>query len=183
MPESAQHPSPRISLVAALARNRVIGRGNAIPWHLPEDLKRFKRITLGHAVIMGRKTFDSIMEALGKPLPGRRNIVISRSGPGAAAQTDAQKLPQEGVVICRSLDEALEAAKDSTEVFVIGGAQIYALALARADRLHLTEIDADIEGDTLFPEIDPAQFSESSREAGPASEFHYDFVIYDRRRN
>lgn len=129
----------RVSIIAALGRNRELGKDNQLLWHIPDDLKRFKRLTLGHPVIMGRKTFDSI----GKPLPGRPNIVVTRDAAWA----------REGVCIAHSIDEALESAKslDSAEVFVIGGAQIYEQALPYADKLYLTIIDDEKEGDVFFP--------------------------------
>ena len=167
-------PMPGVSLLAALARNRVIGRDNAIPWHLPEDLKRFKQLTLGHAVIMGRKTFDSIIETTGKPLPGRDNIVITRSRGWAHA----------GCRVAHSLEEALAAVASAKQAFVIGGAEIYALALPLADRLYFTEIDAEFEGDALFPEFDRTQWREVSRESrrvDGAGGFGYHFVVYERR--
>jgi dihydrofolate reductase len=151
-----------ISLVAAHARNRVIGAGNRLPWHLPEDLPRFKRLTMGAPVIMGRKTHESI----GKVLPGRRNIVVTR-------QTGARF---EGCEVAGSLEAALALAADAPEVFVIGGAELYRLALPRADRLYLTLIDADYAGDAFFPEIDPAEWRETSRE--PRAGFA--FVTYQR---
>lgn len=159
----------RVAIVAALARNRAIGRDNAMPWRLPEDLKRFKRLTMGHAVIMGRKTFESI----GTPLVGRNNIVITRS----------REWSPSGCVVAHSLESALAAAGDSQETFVIGGAQIYALALLHAQRLHLTEIDRDFEGDAFFPDYDRSRWREVSRErhtsSGPDG-FDYAFVEYDR---
>jgi dihydrofolate reductase len=131
-----------VSLIAALARNRVIGRENQLPWRLPEDLKRFKALTMGHPVLMGRKTSESI----GKPLPGRLNLVVSRAG--------------------LSFDDALSKARDSgtDELFVIGGAQIYEKALPLADRMYLTLIDSDVEGDAYFPQWDPGEFRETARE-------------------
>jgi dihydrofolate reductase len=153
---------PVISLVAAHARNRVIGAGNRLPWHLPEDLPRFKRLTMGAPVIMGRKTHESI----GKALPGRRNIVVTRR-PGATWA---------GCEVAGSLDAALALAGDVPEVFVIGGAELYRLALPHADRLYLTLIDADYAGDAFFPEIDPTQWRETARE--PRAGFA--FVTYQR---
>jgi|SRR5262245_3467575 len=155
---------PIVSLVAALARNRVIGAGNRLPWRLPEDLKRFKRLTMGAPVIMGRKTHDSI----GRPLPGRRNIVVTGQ-PGAR---------WEGCEAAHSLDDAIALAGDAPEVFVIGGAELYRLALPRADRLYLTLIDADHEGDTFFPAFDPADWRETAREPGAG----FAFVTYQRAR-
>ncbi len=132
--------NPRISIIAAVAANRVIGNKNELIWHLPEDLKRFKNLTTGHPIIMGRKTFESI----GRPLPGRENIVIT-------SQEDYQP---EGVTVVHSLMEALILAPelDSEEVFVIGGGRVYAEALGFADRLYLTVLDQEFEGDTIFPD-------------------------------
>jgi len=162
--------SPRITIVAALARNRIIGRGGALPWHIPDDLRRFRQLTLGHPVIMGRRTYESI----GRPLPGRDNIVVSRSGRFAAP----------GCRVAHGLEDAIAAAAPAARVFVIGGAEIYALALPAADRLELTEIDAEFEGDALFPEYDRAGWLETSRESHAGSgggRPGYDFVTYDRR--
>jgi len=159
---------PLVSLVAALARNRVIGAGNRMPWHLPEDLRRFKRLTMGAPVIMGRKTHESILEQTGSPLPGRRNIVVTRQ-PGAR---------WDGCEVAGSLDAALAAAHAAPEVFVIGGAELYRLALPRADRLYLTLLDAEYPGDTLFPEFDAADWRETAREPGAG----FAFVTYERAR-
>jgi len=165
---------PALHLILARARNGVIGRGGALPWHLPEDLAHFKRTTLGHPVIMGRKTWDSI----GRPLPGRRNIVVTRDPAWRAA----------GAEVAASLDGALarvEAEAPGLEgpVFVIGGAQLYAQALlGPVATIHLTEIDADFPGDTFFPALDPARWRERWREhhapAG-ARRYAFDFVRYD----
>ncbi|MBT1443636.1 type 3 dihydrofolate reductase [Shewanella sp. JM162201] len=130
----------RIAMIAAMANNRVIGKDNQMPWHLPEDLKHFKAMTLGKPVVMGRKTFESI----GKPLPGRHNIVISR-------QTD---YPHEGISLVSSFDEAKALVGDCDELVVIGGGQLYQSLLDQADKLYLTEISLDVEGDTHFPEWD-----------------------------
>jgi len=162
-------PAP-VAIVAALARNRAIGRDNAMPWRLPDDLKRFKRLTMGHAVIMGRKTFESI----GSPLTGRNNIVITRS----------RDWNPSGCVAVHSLEAALGAAGNSREAFVIGGAQIYALAMPLAQRLHMTEIERDFEGDAFFPEFDLLRWREVSRErhvSAGADAFDYAFVEYERR--
>jgi dihydrofolate reductase len=138
--------APELHVIAAVARNGVIGRGGQLPWHLPDDLKAFKQLTMGHPIIMGRRTFESI----GKALPGRRSIVVS---------TQLSHPPCEGVEIARSLDQAIEiAAKDPGPAFVIGGAALYAAALERASGLHLTEVDADVEGDTFFPPFDRSQW-------------------------
>ena len=161
-----------IKLIAAVARNAAIGRNNELLWRLPEDMVRFKALTLGHPVIMGRKTWDSL-PAKFRPLPGRRNIVLSRD-PG---------LRLEGAEVSASLDSALAACAEASQVFVIGGAQIYAEALPIADRLELTEIDADFEADVFFPDWDRAAFTETSRETktGPQG-WHFDFVTYNKIR-
>lgn len=159
-----------VTIIAALGRNRVIGKNNRMPWHISDDLKRFKTLTLGHPVIMGRKTYES----LGRPLPGRDSIVVTHS-------------PDFSAPACRvvhSVEAALAAAGGTGEVFVIGGAEIYALALPLADRLQLTEVDAAIDGDAYFPDFDRSAWREVSREpgstAGPDS-LRYDFVTYERR--
>jgi len=163
-----------VTLLAALSRNRVIGRGNQLPWHIAEDLKRFKALTLGHPVIMGRKTYESI----GRPLPGRDNIVVSRSpdlsAPGCRVAHS----------VAAAVAAALTAASAAGEIFVIGGAQIYALALPLADRLQLTEVEAAIDGDAYFPEYDPMDWREVSRVPGSTPGppgLRYDFVTYQRR--
>lgn len=159
----------RISIVAALARNRAIGRDNTMPWRLPEDLKRFKRLTLGHAVIMGRKTFESI----GSPLSGRNNIVLTRSRDWAPS----------GCVVVHTLESALAAIDESQDAFVIGGAQIYALAMPFARHLYMTEIERDFDGDAFFPEFDRSDWREISRErhaSGGPEGFDYAFVEYER---
>jgi dihydrofolate reductase len=160
---------PRICLIAALAANRVIGRNNALPWHLPADLKRFKALTMGHAVLMGRKTHESI----GKPLPGRRNLVISRNCDYEAP----------GCELVHALEAAIAACRDTREIFVIGGAELYRESLPRAHCLELTEIHAEFAGDAWFPDFSPAQWRETARdvhsgEAGIA--FRYDFTRYER---
>jgi dihydrofolate reductase len=157
-----------LSLIVATDRNNGIGVNNTLPWRLPEDLAFFKRTTSGHAIIMGRKTFDSI----GRPLPNRRNIVVTRN-PGWT---------QEGVERAGSLDEAVQLAGDG-EVFVIGGAQIYVDAIRVADKLIVTEIDAVYRCDAFFPAIDPADWVETAREPHRSAEngWDYSFVIYRRR--
>lgn len=158
-----------ISLVVAAARNNVIGKGNALPWSLPADLKHFRDITAGHTVIMGRKTFESI----GRPLPNRRNIVITR-------QTD---YAPEGVEVANSLDEALGRAGDGEEAFVIGGGQIFKEALPRADRVYLTRVEQDVEGDAFFPELGPSEWREASRREGVVDEKNaipHTFLVFDR---
>lgn len=159
---------PTITLVVAYTRNRVIGRDNKMPWHLPGDLAHFKRTTLGHPILMGRKTWESI----GRPLPGRQNIVITRNPSYEAV----------GATVVESLDAALAAAGDAGEIFVIGGAQIFNDALPRASRLVATEIDADIEGDTWFSPLPEGQWKEVERLAQPEDNgLAYSFVTYTRQ--
>lgn len=156
-----------VSLIAALAANGVIGANNALPWRLPEDLKHFRALTLGHPVIMGRKTWES----LGKPLAGRRNLVVSRD----------PNFPAPGAEVFASLAAALAACGDG-EIFVIGGAMLYREALPFADRLHLTEIARDFEGDTRFPDFDKSQWRETAREMRNSDQgFDYAFVTYERK--
>jgi dihydrofolate reductase len=145
---------PELILVAAMARNRVIGHRGRMPWHLPADLKHFKAVTLGHPVVMGRKTFESI----GKPLPGRLNVVVSRQHPG---------LP-DGVVLAGSLDEALSACGDAGRVMVIGGGEIYRQALPLASGLELTIVDGEPDGDTRFPAFDRSDWELTGMTARPA---------------
>jgi dihydrofolate reductase len=160
-------PTPTVSLVAAIARDGGIGHRGALLARLPEDLRRFKSLTLGSPIVMGRKTFASI----GRPLPGRRNIVLTRDATWRA----------EGVSAARSLADALALARDSVRVFVIGGADIYALALPGADLLELTEIDAEFPADTFFPAWNRADFRQTSREAHETAEgLRYSFVSYQR---
>lgn len=159
-----------IVIIAALARNGTIGRDNGLPWRLKADLQHFRSLTLGHPVLMGRKTWES----LGRPLPGRRNLVVTRA-PGFRA---------EGAECFADPDAALAAAADAPRIFVIGGAQLYAQLLARADRLELTEVKADVDGDAHFPSFDPAAFTEVGRESHTAdadNAFDFDFVSYRRR--
>ena len=159
----------RICLIAALAANRVIGRNNALPWRLPADLKRFKALTTGHPVVMGRKTYESI----GKPLPGRRNLVISRNRDYIAP----------GCEVFHGLEAAIAACSGAEEVFIIGGAELYREALPRAHRLEFTEIQAEFEGDAVFPEYSSGEWRETAREihSGEAGiAFRYDFVRYER---
>jgi dihydrofolate reductase len=159
----------KISLVVAYGNNRAIGKDNKMPWHLPADLAHFKKTTMGCPIIMGRNTFLSI----GKPLPGRQNIVVSRSGDVRHA----------GISVVPTLDAALEACADAREVFIIGGAQLYRSALHVAQRVHATEIDADFDADTFFPAMDGKAWRESSREHHAADErnaYALNFVVYDR---
>lgn len=159
-------------LLAALDRNRAIGRGNALPWHLPDDLKRFKTLTLGKPVLMGRRTAES----LGRALPGRLNLVLTRSG----------RAPFEGMRTVASLDEAVRIAAEqgAGELCVIGGAEVYALALPLATRLHLTLVDTAVEGaDAFFPPFDDGRWRPVSREPHAADARHafaFEFVDYRR---
>lgn len=160
---------PRLTLLVARARNGVIGSQGGLPWRLPEDLAFFKRTTMGHPIVMGRKTWESI----GRPLPGRRSIVVTRD-PAYVA---------DGAEVVHSLDEALERSIGTSEVFVIGGAQLYDAALPRADRLLLTEIDADFLGDTFLPPPQRSEWQEMSRAHHPPAgdrAFAFDFVDYRR---
>lgn len=157
-----------LSMIVALAKNQVIGRNDALPWRLRSDLIRFKKITMGHTLIMGRKTFESI----GRILPGRRTIVISRSLNSA-----------DGIDTAKSVEEALEMAQHDPEPFIVGGGQIYVQALPLTKRLYVTRVEANIEGDTRFPEIDWSYFRLCSREEFPASEtdeFPHSFEIWER---
>ena len=165
----------KISLIAAVADNAVIGCQNRLPWHLPEDLQYFKRVTMGKPIVMGRKTWESI----GRPLPGRTNIVITRRPDYAA----------EGARVVGSLEEAVSLAEDialidgTDELLVIGGAEIYKAALPLASRLYLTEVQADVPGDAYLPAVDWAQWREVSREsfaAGETNPYDYSFVVYER---
>ena len=148
-----------LSAIWAMTRNRVIGKNGDLPWRLPDDQRFFRRTTLGKPIIMGRKTFDEI----GRPLPKRRNIVLSRRG-----------LDVEGVEVARDLESALALARSDApeETFIIGGAQIYALALPMLDRLYMTLIDTELEGDTWFPEFDLAGWREVHRTEHPADDRH-----------
>jgi dihydrofolate reductase len=153
----------RTTLVAAMARNRVIGDEGGMPWHLPADLAHFKRVTMGCPIVMGRRTWESI----GRPLPGRTNVVVSRSGPA---------VPDE-VLVAGSLDEALDLA-GAAEVMVIGGGQIYREALPRADRMELTLIDAVVSGDTVFPEWPSGEWRLVGMRARPADEANAHNLVF-----
>jgi dihydrofolate reductase len=158
-----------VTIIAAMSENRIIGRAGSLPWHLPADLKRFKSLTAGHTVIMGRKTFESI----GRPLPDRRCIVVTRNADYRA----------EGVVVVLSLEDALQQVADDEEVFIIGGGEIYRHALSLADRLELTIVHAEVEGDTRFPAIDLKDWtliSEEHHEADAQHAYPYTFRRYER---
>lgn len=158
-----------ISLIAAVGKNLVIGKDNAMPWHLPADLKYFKRVTLGKPVIMGRKTFASI----GRPLPGRTNIIVTRDADYRA----------EGCVVVRSIEQALQAAEGAGEVMVIGGANLFEQLLPSATRIYLTEIKADFAGDSYFPALRTSDWRERERQDYPADDanpYPYSFVVMER---
>jgi dihydrofolate reductase len=164
-----------VSLIAAVSRNNVIGKDNDLPWNLPDDMKYFMQTTSRHHVIMGRKNYESIPEKF-RPLPNRTNIVVTRKKDYEAP----------GCHVVHSLEDAFEIPmrSEQEEVFVIGGAEIFRQSLPFADRLYLTEIHADVDGDTLFPEFDRAEWNEVSRTPHPADERHkyaFDFVVYERR--
>ena len=161
----------RVSLIVAMAENRVIGNAGELPWRLPTDLAYFKRVTMGKPVLMGRKTW----EAIGRPLPGRKNIVVTRN----------QAFAAEGAVVVHSLDAALDlvgSAPGAEELMVIGGEEIYRLALPRADRIYLTEVDLAPTGDARFPDLDPSEWQEASREdhAADGDAPAHSFVVLER---
>lgn len=165
----------KVALIAAFAQNRVVGIDNTLPWHLPEDLKYFKRTTSGKAIIMGRKTYESI----GRPLPNRTNIVVSRN----------PEFKAEGVVTVFTLEEAITHAESVNhingvdEVMIIGGAAIYEASLPMADRLYLTHVHANVKGDAYFPEVDLTAWNEVGREdfeKDDSNPFDYSFVVYDK---
>lgn len=163
-----------ISLIAAVAENRVIGKNNDLPWKLPDDMKFFMETTKGHYVIMGRKNYDSLHPKF-KPLPNRTNIVVTRQ----------QNLQAPGCIIVNDVNKGINIAKENneSELFIIGGAEIYKLTLPVANRLYLTEVKAIVDGDTYFPEVDKNQWREISREPHPADERHkfsFDIVVYER---
>jgi len=158
-----------INIVVAIAANNAIGKNNKLLWHLPKDLKHFKELTTGHTVIMGRKTFDSV----GKPLPNRRNIVVTR-----------QNIQIESCEVVNSLDAALELAKGETEVDIVGGAEIYRQAMPLTDFIYLTVVHQNFEADTFFPEIDESQWQEIAREDHQTDEKHafpFSFMTLKRR--
>jgi dihydrofolate reductase len=159
----------RRSLVVAMSRNRVIGRDNQLPWKLPADMAFFKRVTMGHPVIMGRRTYESI----GKPLPGRQNIVVSGNA--------AYEAP--GCSVVRSMEEAYRVAGDADDVSIIGGSSIFAASLPIADVIYLTEVDAEVEGDVFFPPFDRSDWQETELERHPADARHaYPFRILKLER-
>jgi dihydrofolate reductase len=159
----------QLSIIVAMDRNRVIGRGDTLPWHISSDLKNFKKITMGNPIIMGRKTHESI----GRPLPGRENIILTRD----------KNYSSEGCTVLHSMDEIFEHCKEVVEVMITGGSEIYKLSLEQATRLYLTEVHTEIEGDTFFPEFDRSEWREVSREdhsSDEKNEFDYSFVLLER---
>jgi dihydrofolate reductase len=161
-----------ISLIAAMAKNRVIGRGGKIPWHLPADMRHFKEVTTGHPVIMGRKTYESI----GRALPGRTNIVLSRNP--EFAPVDAAVVP--------SFKEALKITEGAGEIFIIGGQSLYEQALPAAQKIYLTLVDAEAEGDAFFPELDKSEWRVAHSERHIKDEKNplgYTYLIYERKNN
>jgi dihydrofolate reductase len=159
---------PQVALIAAMDREQVIGKDGELPWHLPNDLKRFKSLTTGHPILMGRKTYESI----GRPLPNRRNLVLTRQVDYTAP----------GIEIVHSVEEALEKIQDEPWLFVIGGEEVYRMFIEQADRIHLTEVHTEvIGGDAFFPVLNLCEFVEVSRESHTPDEQHafaYDFVDY-----
>lgn len=167
-----------ISIIVAMGENRVIGKANELPWRLSADLKRFKELTRGHAVIMGRKTFESIFARLKKPLPERTNIVVTHQKDFPAP---------EGCIVVSSLEQAIGVArsKNETEAFIIGGGQIYALALPVATKLYITKVGTTPEGDAVFPVFDESEWNLVSSEAHPQDEANnhaYAFLTYERKK-
>jgi dihydrofolate reductase len=158
-----------ITLIVAVADNGVIGRDNALPWHLPEDLKRFKRLTMGKPIVMGRKTYESI----GKPLPGRQNIVVTRDA----------NYRREGIIVVHGVGEAIKAAADAPEIMIIGGADLFGLFLPRAGRVHLTRVHANVDGDVRWPPLDSTWAVVGSESHG-ADERHahaMTFEVWEKR--
>ena len=159
-----------LSIIVAKSKNDVIGNNGRLPWHLSEDLKRFKSITMGKPIIMGRVTYESI----GKPLPGRENIILTRRS----------NYLEKGITIIHSLDEALKSARDSDEVIIIGGGEIYKEFLSRVNRLYITHVDLHIDGDAFFPKVDYLDWQVMSREDFPVNkdrEIGFCFEVLERR--
>lgn len=161
----------RISIIVAMAQDRTIGINNTLPWRCPEDLKHFKALTMGHHMIMGRKTFDSI----GKPLPGRTTVVVTRN----------PALKIDGCIVVHSLDEAVKSCAGDEELFIVGGAELYSQALPLADKLYLTEIQQQIKGDAHFPDFNKSEWREIERNSHKQESpqpLNYHFVTYQRKR-
>lgn len=162
---------PKISAIVAMSENRVIGDDNQLPWHLPADLKHFKTITSGHPILMGRKTYESI----GRPLPNRTNIIITRN----------PEFKAEGCIVIQSLDEAIRYAAESNcdEIFIIGGAEVYKQLLPHIKRIYLTIVHENFDGDAFFPELNLAEWKENKRERHDAddnNEYDYSFIMLER---
>ncbi len=157
-----------LSIIVATAKNRVIGVNNTLPWHLPEDLKRFRALTTGHHIIMGRKTYDS----LGRLLPGRTTVIVTRN----------QAYKVEGAIVVHSLEDAIAACGDDQEVFLIGGAELYQDGLKLANKLYITEIDAEYEGDAFFPEFDLSEWNVEAAESYiSANGLSFRYLTYQRK--
>ncbi len=157
----------RLSIIVAIANDSVIGIDNTLPWHLPEDLKRFKALTMGHHIIMGRKTYDS----LGRLLPGRTTVIVTRN----------KDYHVEGALIAHSLEQAIALCKNDDEVFLIGGAELYQAGLSLANKLYITEIDLAVAGDAYFPQIPASQWQETAREAHVSEKgLNFSYVTYTR---
>jgi dihydrofolate reductase len=168
-PSPITHHSSRLSIIVAMAQNRTIGINNTLPWRCPEDLRHFKALTMGHHMIMGRKTFESI----GKPLPGRTTVVVTRN----------RELKIEGCLIAHSLEDAIAACAGDEEIFVVGGAELYAQAMPVVDTLYITEIQQNVQGDAHFPEFAKNTWHEVAREPHSQTEpqpLEYHFVTYRR---
>jgi dihydrofolate reductase len=168
---SGSMPATLVTLIVAVADSGVIGRDNGLPWHLPDDLKRFKRLTLGKPVVMGRRTYDSI----GKPLPGRQNIVVTRD----------PNYRRDGVTVVHDPESAVRAAGAVDEIMVIGGAELFRVFLPRAGRIHLTRVHGDIAGDVLWPPLDSREWQVVEREAHAIDERHafaMTFEVWERRQ-
>ena len=165
-----------ISIIAAIGKNGEIGIGGKLPWHIPEELKKFKSLTENHAVIMGRKTFESIVEKIGKTLPNRTNIIITRN---------RNYIAPEGCIVANSLEAALREAKDD-ETFIIGGAEIFTQALPLVEKMYITAIDKEFPADTFFPKIDISEWQLLEISAGHRSEtepISFSYMVYERKRD
>jgi len=157
-----------LSLIVAIAKNNVIGINNSLPWYLPEDLKRFRTLTTGHHIIMGRKTYES----LGRLLPGRTTVIVTRN----------KNYKLEGALIAHSLEAAVELCKNDTEAFVIGGAELYQDGLKLSNKLYITEVDLTVEGDAFFPAVDLGQWQETSREVHTSAQgLSFSYITYTRK--
>ncbi|MFT7227710.1 MAG: dihydrofolate reductase [Methylophilaceae bacterium] len=158
----------KLSIIVAVANDNVIGINNAMPWHLPEDLKRFKALTMGHHIVMGRKTYES----LGRLLPGRTTVIVTRNKDYAV----------EGAIVAHGVEDALATCTDDEEVFLIGGAELYQQGITHADKIYMTEVHADFAGDAFLPNFDLSQWDEEVREAHMAeSGLHFSYVTYVRQ--